>query len=73
MLSGMQAAVGAIIASITYDMAINVVKEKQFILIIIMIISFVLTYFYNLNVVYVIIGCGLLGLMQSLFRYWRKK
>ena len=29
MLSGMQAGVGAVIASVAYDMAVGVVKEKE--------------------------------------------
>lgn len=40
----MQAAIGAIIASVTYDMARGIVDEHEKALIIIMIIAFVLTY-----------------------------
>lgn len=71
-LFGMQVAIGAIIASVTYDMARGIVVEDEKVLIIIMIIAFGLTYIYNVSVVYLVIGCGLIGAIQSILRYWRK-
>lgn len=72
-LFGMQAAIGAIIASVTYDMARGIVDEHEKALIIIMIIAFVLTYIYDISVVYIVIGCGLIGAIQSMIEYWRKR
>lgn len=69
MLSGMQAAVGAIIASVTYDMAIGVIHEKEILPVIIMVLAFIATYIYNLNVIYVILSCGLIGIIQN----WRRQ
>lgn len=71
-LFGMQVAIGAIIASVTYDMARGIVVEGEKALVIIMIIAFGLTYIYNVSVVYLVIGCGLIGAIQSILRYWRK-
>lgn len=71
-LFGMQVAIGAIIASVTYDMARGIVVEDEKVLIIIMIIAFGLTYIYNVSVVYLVIGCGLIGAIQSILKYWRK-
>lgn len=71
-LFGMQMAIGAIIASVTYDMARGIVVEGEKALVIIMIIAFGLTYIYNVSVVYLVIGCGLIGAIQSILRYWRK-
>ena len=72
-LFGMQAAIGAIIASVTYDMAKGIVDEHEKVLIIIMIIAFVLTYVYDISVVYLVIGCGLIGAIQSIIEYWSKR
>ena len=72
-LFGMQAAIGAIIASVTYDMARGIVDEHEKALIIIMIIAFLLTYIYDISVVYIVIGCGLIGAIQSMIEYWRKR
>ena len=69
----MQAAIGAIIASVTYDMAKGIVDEHEKVLIIIMIIAFVLTYVYDISVVYLVIGCGLIGAIQSIIEYWSKR
>lgn len=71
-LFGMQVAIGAIIASVTYDMARGIVVEDEKALVIIMIIVFGLTYIYNVSVVYLVIGCGLIGAIQSILKYWRK-
>lgn len=73
MLSGMQAGVGAVIASVAYDMAAGIVKEKEILPMIIMIIAFVATYVFNINVIYVIFGCGLLGMFENMLNNWRKR
>lgn len=72
-LSGMQGAVGAIIASVTYDMASSVIKEKEMLLNIIMLLAFIITYFFNINVIFVVLACGIIGLLQSFLHYWRQK
>ena len=65
-LQGMEAAVAAIIVSITYEMGWNVVKEKSLDLIVIMIVAFICNYFLNVNVVFIVIGCGLIGILEML-------
>ncbi|MFR2445684.1 MAG: hypothetical protein ACLS7Y_03160 [Thomasclavelia spiroformis] len=54
-------------------MGIVIVDEHEKALIIIMIIAFVLTYIYDISVVYIVIGCGLIGAIQSMIEYWRKR
>lgn len=65
MLTGMEAGVGAVIASATYDMAAEVVREKNISSIIIMGISFAATSFFGVNVIYIILACLALGLAQT--------
>ncbi len=65
MLEGMQAGVGAVIASVTYDMAAGVVKKKELVSDLLMIGAFVAACFFGINVVYVILFCGLLGVLRA--------
>lgn len=66
MLTGMQAGVGAVIASVTYDMAVGVVQEERISSIIIMGVSFAAASFFGVNVIYVILVCLALGIFQTI-------
>ncbi len=65
MLEGMQAGVAAVIGSVVYEMASGIVKEKNMLYMIIMIASFIAVYFLDVNVIYIIIVCLLIGLIQG--------
>lgn len=65
MLSGMQAGVGAVIASVVYDMGKGVVKEKNAVSILIMLAAFIAVYAAGISVIYVILACGLLGAVRT--------
>ncbi len=65
MLEGMQAGVGAVIASVVFEMGSGIVKDKNPFSLLIMAVSFIVTYFFNVNVVYVILVCIGLGLMKT--------
>ena len=65
MLSGMQAGVGAVIASVVWDMAAGVAQEKSGSSLLIMAGAFIATCFFNVNVVYVVIVCGLIGVVRT--------
>ena len=68
MLLGMRAGIGAIIVSVVYDMALSVMDEHQGRNILIMLVSFVLNYFFNINIMYIILGCILLALVELFIR-----
>ena len=68
MLTGMQAGVGAVIASVTYDMAAGVISS-----IIIMGVSFAATSFFGVNVIYVILICLALGVFQTISKNGSRK
>ena len=55
LLKGMTAGVGAVIISVVYDMGKNVVKSKDWINIVIMIASFCVSYFLNVNIIFIIL------------------
>lgn len=61
-LHGMQAGVAAVICDVVYTMSAGVFKKKNPYSIAIMLLAFVIAYFLNINVVFVILGAGLFGL-----------
>ena len=65
MLEGMQAGVGAVIASVICQMGADIVK-KGFFNIIIMLTAFVLNFYLKVNVVYIILVCILVGIIKAL-------
>lgn len=67
MLEGMQAGVAAVIASVTYDMGKDVVKQRDDLSVIIMIAAFVASYILEINVVFIVIVCGLIGIGRGQF------
>lgn len=73
MLEGMQSGVGAVIASVVFEMGAGVIKEKNLELIVIMIVAFVINYWFNVSVIYIIIVCGLLGFLQTTIQNRRDK
>lgn len=66
MLEGMQAGVGAVIASVVWEMGADVVKTKSKASILIMAGAFAATCFFGVNVVIVVIVCALLGVVRTL-------
>ena len=64
-LSGMQAGVGAVIASVVIDMGSGVLKQKSVISIVIMLTAFAATYVFRINVVYVILSCIVIGVIRT--------
>lgn len=66
MLEGMQAGVGAVIASVCFEMGSGLLKEKTSLYPIIMIGAFVANYIFNINVMIVIIICIMIGLLYSM-------
>lgn len=67
-LKGMQAAIAALIFKVSYDMAKDLLKDESKFVPIIMILAFILGYFIKLNIVYIIGGLILLGLVNSLIK-----
>ena len=64
-LSGMQAGVGAVIASVVIDMGSGVLKQKSVISSVIMLTAFAATYVFRINVVYVILSCIVIGVIRT--------
>lgn len=66
MLEGMQAGVGAVIASVCFEMCSGLLKEKNKLYPVIMIGAFIANYIFNINVMIVILICIMIGLLYSM-------
>lgn len=68
MLLGMRSGIGAIIVSVVYDMALSVMDEHKERNIVIMLSTFILNYFLNVNIMCLVLGCILLALVELFIR-----
>lgn len=71
-MEGMQAGVGAVIASVTYEMGAGIVQDKNGISTVIMVGAFIASCIFEVNVVYVVIVCGLIGVIRTCIAKRRK-
>ena len=72
LLAGMQAGVGAVIASVVWDMGGGVVKQKSVVSDFIMLAAFLATCVFRVNVVYIILACIALGVLRTVLAKRRK-
>ena len=73
MLEGMQAGVGAVIAAVVFEMGAGVVHGKNPVSMAIMVLVFLAACVLGINVVYIVIVCGLFGLARTLVQRGREK
>ena len=72
-LAGMQAGVGAVIASVVWDMGSGIVKQKDPSSLIIMAAAFVAACVFRVNVVYIILTCIAVGIVRTLLAERRRQ
>lgn len=73
MLTGMQAGVGAVIASVVWQMGADVVRSKSAASVLIMAAAFAATCFFGVNVVLVILAAAGVGVARTLLAQRQKK
>ena len=73
MLTGMQAGVGAVIASVVWQMGADVVRSKSAASVLIMAAAFAATCFFGVNVVLVILAAAAVGVARTLLAQRQKK
>lgn len=71
-LAGMQAGVGAVIASVVWDMGGGIVRQKDPASAVIMAAAFVAACVFRVNVVYIILTCIALGVVRTFLAARRK-
>ncbi len=67
-LKGMQTGVAAIILSVSIDLAVKVIKEKSILYDSLIVVAFVLSFFFKVNVVFLMIAALLLGVGLAFFK-----
>lgn len=70
-LKGMQAGVAAVILDVVWGLGANVVKIRSSIHMVVMAAAFIATFVYGVNVIYIILAAGLLGVVLAMLQ--RKK
>ena len=73
LLKGMTAGVGAVIISVVYDMGKNVAKSNDWVNVVIMVISFCVSYFLKVNIIYIILIVAVFGFARTLVKEGSKK
>ena len=73
MLEGVQAGVGAVIASVVYDMALDIFKQKSTGSVIIMLGAFAASCFFDMNVIYIILVCVGIGIIKAVIGKRKEK
>lgn len=68
LLKGMQAGVAAIILDTVLTLANNIIKSKNYLNDLIMVIAFILVFFFDVNIIYIILGALLIGIIIALRR-----
>lgn len=73
LLEGMQAGVGAVIASVVFEMGEGIVRSKNTGSVVIMLGAFAASCIFDVNVVCIVIACLLLGVVRTLINERRNK
>lgn len=73
MLRGMTAGVAAVIASVVYDMGSKIIRDKKWVNVAVMFLSFVAGYFYGVNVVLIILVVAAFGAARTLLAQKREE
>lgn len=71
-LRGMQAGVGAVIFDVVLTMGYDVLRERRPIAIVIMVGAFLATWWLNINVIYIILVCGIIGFVHTYYEEHNK-
>lgn len=69
LMKGMQAAIAAIIFDVTFSLAKDVVKRKELIFSLMTIAVFVAVYFFEINIIFIVLVCGFIGAISSSYKF----
>ena len=72
-LRGMKAGVAAVLVDAVYGMAVKVGKEKSLMSYLLMIGAFLIAYLTDINVIYILIVCALIGIIATAVKNKKKK
>ena len=69
LMKGMQAAIAAIIFDVTFSLAKDVVKKKELIFSLMTIAVFIAVYFFEINIIFIVLICGFIGAISSSYKF----
>jgi chromate transporter len=69
----MTAGVSAVIISVVWDMASGIVKGRDGILILVMVLAFLLNYIWKINAIFIILGTVLVGVIRTMYMVRHEK
>lgn len=72
-LKGMQAGVAAVIMDVVCSLGSKVIKERSFLHIAVMIAAFAATFFFEINVIYIILAAAAVGVINTLIKLRKEK
>ncbi len=72
-LAGMQAGVVAVMLNVTWKMGKNVIKQKKALANVLMALSAVAAIIFKINIIYIILACGLVGGLATVISSRREK
>ena len=72
-LKGMQSGVAAVVADVVCNLGGKIVKDKDILSILVMILAFVANYILGVNVILIILACGVVGAMCTLLIHGKKE
>lgn len=73
LLKGMQAGVAAVIIDVILSLVGNVAKSRKIFSILMMTGAFVATFVFDINVIYIILVCGLIGAIAVIYKDKKRK
>lgn len=68
-LLGMQPAIAAIIADVVMNLGWNIIKKKEVLFIIVMVLAFIANYFGRINIILIILACAIIGAVYSVAKH----
>lgn len=68
MLEGMQSGVAAVVAAVSYQMAVGIVREGNKMLMTMMVVAFIASAVFQVNVMYIILISIGIGLLETFYR-----
>ena len=72
-MKGMQSGVAAVVADVVCNLGGKIVKDKDILSILVMILAFVANYILGVNVILIILACGVVGAMCTLLIHGKKE
>lgn len=72
-MTGMLAGVTAVIFDVVYTMCKNIFKQKRVLPVLVLAGSFIATYFFKVNIVWIILVCAIVGMADTLYTEKKKK